>query len=222
MKLEELKQMSNIKVLFRAKSGRGKTLHACRVALKVSDNGGRVLYVDTEAEGSTTMVNLIEGGEFDEGALEAMEYEQVNSYEELMGLLDKDVQDEYDLIVVDTLDHKHTFTLRHVTDEQNAADVDWNEYPRIYNAEKQVMEAIGKPRANIISTIDPESGKMDKPKGTQTNVHGYFGTVVDLRKAEDGWSHTIRNWVGKRKAIGNKVSNLDEVLAEEILERVEA
>jgi len=222
MKLEELKRQSNLKVLFRAKSGYGKTLRSAKIALSVSAEGGPVLYVDTEAEGSTTMVNLIESGRFDEGALENLEYEQVNSYEELMGCIGNDVQRDYDLVVVDTLDHKHTFALRHVTDAQNAADADWNEYPRIYSAEKDVMEAIGKPKANIVATIDPESGKIDKPKGAQTNIHGYFGTVVDLRKTEDGWSHTIRNWVGKSKAIGNKVTDLDEVLTDEILERVDA
>jgi len=222
MKLQELKQKSNTKILFRGKSGRGKTLKACTLALRVSGQGGRVLYVDTEAEGSTTMVNLIEGGKFDEEDLENLEYVQVGSYEELTGALEEETQEDYDLVVVDTLDHKHTFTLRHVTDEQNAADADWNEYPRIYSAEKQIMESIGKPKANIVATLDPESGKMDKPKGTQTNIHGYFGTVVDLRKAEDGWSHTIRNWVGKQKAIGNKVADLDDVLTRDIMERVEA
>jgi len=223
MELQELKQQSNIKVLLRGKSGRGKTYRVCEVALNVLDDGGKVLYLDTEAEGSTTMVSLVEDPDtdFDEDTVEGLEYRQVDSYDEMMGLLDNDsgVQDQFDLVVLDTLDHKHSYVLKHVTDAKRDSDPDWNEYAAIYSEEKEFMEQIGKPEANIIATIDPDSGSANKPKGAQTNVHGYFTAVIDLTKESDGWSHKIRNWVNKGDAIGAKHPDLTAKLTEEVVDR---
>lgn len=223
MELEELKQQSNIKVLLRGKSGRGKTYRACEVALNVCDVGGEVLYLDTEAEGSTTMVALVEDEETDYTAetVEGLDYRQVDSYDELMALIDNDsgVQGDFDLVVIDTLDHKHSYVLKHVTDAKRDSDPDWNEYAAIYSEEKEFMEQIGKPGTNIIATIDPDSGSMDKPKGAQTNIHGYFTAVIDLTKESDGWSHKIRNWVNKGDAIGAKHPDLTGKLTEEVEER---
>ena len=225
MELQELKKQSNIKVLLRGKSGRGKTYRAVVVALNVCDAGGKVLYIDTEAEGSTTMVSLIEDEDtdFDEDTIDTLDYRQCESYDEMMSLLDKDngIQEKFDLVVIDTLDHKHSYVLKHITDEKRDADADWNEYAQIYSEEKEFMEEIGKPKANIIATIDPDSGSMSKPKGAQTNVHGYFTAVIDLTKEGDGWSHKIRNWVNKGEAIGAKHPNLTEKLTEEVTERSE-
>lgn len=223
MELEELKKQSNIKVLLRGKSGRGKTYRAANIALNVCDAGGKVLYLDTEAEGSTTMVELIEDEEtdFDEDTVATLEYKQVDSYEDLKSIIDNDngAQSDFDLIVIDTLDHKHSYVLKHVTDAKRDSDPDWNEYAAIYSEEKELMENIGKPKANIIATIDPDSGSMDKPKGAQTNVHGYFTAVIDLTKESDGWSHKIRNWVNKGDAIGAKHPDLTRKLTEEVTER---
>lgn len=223
MEFEELKQQSNLKVLLRGKSGRGKTFRAAKIALNVCQEGGDVLYLDTEAEGSTTLVALVEDEdtEFTEDTVDTLDYRQVESYEEIMAVLDKDsgIQDEFDLIVFDTLDHKHSYVLKHVTDAKRESGADWQEYASIYSEEKELMEQIGKPKANIIATIDPDSGSMDKPKGAQTNVHGYFTAVIDLTKESDGWSHKIRNWVNKGEAIGAKHPDLDNKLTEEALER---
>jgi hypothetical protein len=220
MEYEQIKRQSNMKVLFRAKSGRGKTLNSVKIALMVSRNGGSVLYIDTEQEGSTTIVELVESGEFDEEDVSGIEYVQAESYDDLMGYLSQDTQEEYDLVVVDTLDHKHSFAIRKVTNNRKA-DADWNQYPQIYDSEKRIMEAIGKPRTNIVATIDPESGKMDKPKGCQTNVHGYFTAVFDLRKDGDEWGNVVRNYVGNSNVIGKQVPELPENLSEKILERID-
>jgi len=223
MELAELKKKANIKVLLRGKSGRGKTYRVCEVALAVCDAGGDVLYIDTEAEGSTTMVSLVEDEDtdFDESTVANLEYKQVDSYDELSGLLDNDngVQGDFDLVVVDTLDHKHSYVLKHVTDAKRDSDPDWNEYAAIYSEEKELMEQIGKPDTNIIATIDPDSGSANKPKGAQTNVHGYFTAVIDLTKESDGWSHKIRNWVNKGDAIGAKHPDLTRKLTEEVTDR---
>lgn len=223
MDFEELKQQSNLKVLLRGKSGRGKTFRAADIALEVCHEGGKVLYLDTEAEGSTTMVSLVEDDEteYTEETVENLDYRQVESYEEMMAVLDKDSgeQSKFDLIIIDTLDHKHSYVLKHVTDAKRESGADWQEYASIYAEEKELMEQIGKPEANIIATIDPDSGSMDKPKGAQTNVHGYFTAVIDLTKEGDGWSHKIRNWVNKGEAIGAKHPNLNDKLVEEVMER---
>lgn len=226
MEFSELKSSSHVKSLLWANSGRGKTYNSCHTALDVADKGRRVLYIDTEAEGSSTMVRLIESDETDytKDTVENIEYQQVDSYEELMNYLDPDegCHDEFDLIVVDTLDHKHTYALKAVTDAKQESDADWNEYAAIYSAEKQVMECIGQPETNILACIDPDSGKHDKPKGAQTNVKGYFTIVVQLTK--DGtqeWGYKILNYVGRSDLIGGQDPNKDihEQISKEVIER---
>jgi len=220
MNLKELKQYSNIKVLFRGKSGRGKTRLAVYVALGVADAGGDVLYIDTEAEGATTMVSFIESGKYPEEAVETLEYVRADNYEDFASNITQEVQSDYDLVVVDTLDHKHSYVLKHVTDSKLESEADWNEYPMIYSKEKQIMEELAQPKSNIVATLDPDSGSNQKPKGAQTNIHGYFSAVIDLTKSGSDFDHVIRNWVGKGHAIGNSASNLEETLVDEILERV--
>jgi cellulose biosynthesis protein BcsQ len=128
MEYEKLKSKSVKKVLLRAKSGRGKTLTAARVALEVSRMGGEVLYVDTEAEGSTTMVALVEDKEtdYEPEDVENIQYVRADSYTDLMENIH--AQDgrhtEFDLIIVDTLDHKHSYVLKHITDAKRDAGAD--------------------------------------------------------------------------------------------------
>jgi|APHM01.1.fsa_nt_gi RecA/RadA recombinase len=226
MEFDELKKLSRRKILLRAKSGRGKTRLCSIVALNVARAGARVLYVDTEAEGSTTMVEMVEDPDtdFEPDDVGNVEYVQAQSYEELMDAIDKDGpnQGKFDLIVVDTLDHKHSYTLKHVTDAKLESDADWNQYPHIYSAEKQLMEQIGKPTTNFICTLDPDSGSMDKPKGAQTNVHGYFDIVLELIKNNDGWDNKIRNWVNHGDKIGMKHPDVEGKLTEVVLERTDA
>jgi len=218
MELEELKSKSNEKVLLRGKSGRGKTDTSCRIVVKLLAGGVDVMYVDTESEGANTIVKLVEGLGFDEDVVENLEYVQVSTYDALKQALER--QSEFDVMVVDTLDHKHTFAIKGVTDAKRESDADWNQYPQIYSAEKQIMEMLGKPDCNIIATVDPDSGSMDKPKGAQTNVHGYFSIVVDLKKSGDEWTNQVNNWVGRGEVIGASVDNLVEALTNEIKERV--
>lgn len=220
MKFQDLKRQSNTKILLRGKSGRGKTNAASKIALRVSRNGGKVLYLDTEAEGSTTMVSLVENGEFEESDVENLTYKRIESYDNLMEQISEDNQEKHDLIVVDTLDSKHTFALEKVTNSKMASNADWNQYPAIYSREKQVMETLGKPKCNILCTLDPDSGKMDKPKGAQTNIHGFFTVVMDMTKNGDSWGNVTRNFVGRGDWIGKKVPDVDEVLADEVLQRV--
>lgn len=224
MDFDELKQKSNLKVLIRGKSGRGKTRLCVKMALEVAQDGGDVLYVDTEAEGSSTMVAMVEDPdtEYEKGDVEHIEYKQANDYDELRDYVDNDsrYQDEFDLIIVDTLDHKHSYVLKAVTDAKHDGDADWNEYARIYGEEKNLMEQLAKPKTNIVATLDPDSGSMDKPKGAQTNVHGYFTIVVDLKKNGDGWTHKIRNWVNRGDLIGKKVPDIGEALYNEISDRI--
>lgn len=224
MEFDELKSKSNTKVLVRGKSGRGKTMTAALVALNVAEEGGRVLYVDTEAEGSSTLVAVVEDSDtqFTEETVGNIEYVQADDYSSLKNYVDKDgrYQKEFDLIVVDTLDHKHSYVLKEVTDAKREGDADWNEYARIYGEEKNFMEQIAKPKTNVLATLDPDSGSMDKPKGAQTNVHGYFTIVVDLKKNGDGWTHKIRNWVNRSDLIGKKVPDLVDALTKEVTERL--
>lgn len=225
MDFQELKQKSQLKVLLRGKSGRGKTYRASDIALRVSREGGDVLFIDTEAEGSTTLVNLVESETNDYGPedVENIEYVQAENYDDLIEHLDPESgrHDEYDLVILDTVDHKHSYVLKHVTDAKRDSGADWQEYASIYAEEKEVMEKIGKPRTNILCTLDPESGGMDKPKGSETNVHGYFSVVVDLMKNGDEWGNKIRNWVGLERAIGVQADNLNEKIVEEVTERSE-
>jgi hypothetical protein len=220
MELDELKRQSWIKVLLKGKSGRGKTRMCSKIALTLSRDGISVLYVDTESEASTTMVKFIEDGEYEESDLQNVTYKQVSDYDSLVDHIGDDAQEEYDVIIVDTLDHKHTFALEKVTGEKRKANADWNQYPQIYSREKEIMEALSKPSCNIIATLDPDSGKVDKPKGAQTNIHGYFNIVIKLIKDGDSWGNKTRNYVGWSDAIGKKIPDLDEQLTDEIRDRV--
>lgn len=226
MKLDELKKQSNAKILLRGKSARGKTRACAIVALEVSAEGRTVKYVDTEAEGSTTIVNLIEEGEYSEGDVENINYIQVDNYDQLIEEIPLIEQREYDLLIIDTLDHKHSFTIRKVMEDviesEEAGDKmspDWNMYPEIYSREKEIMELVGKSKTNILATLDPDSGKMDKPKGTQTNVHGYFSAVIDMKKSNDEWTNQVVNWIGNSDWIGRPHKKLATAIIREVLDR---
>lgn len=206
MDIEELKQKSYLKVLFVGESGTGKTMNSAKVALKMLEAGADVLYLDTESEGSTTLLKVIDQEGYDDDVVENLEYELIDSLEQWYGAFDR--SDDFDLMVIDTLDHKHSYVISSVTDAKRDGDADWNEYAQIYSEEKKLMEKIGKPKTNILATIDPASGKSNKPKGAQTNVFGYFTAVVQLVKNGDEWSNKIINWVGHSDRIGTKAADL--------------
>jgi hypothetical protein len=220
MDIGELKKQTSLKVLSRGKSGTGKTRLASLVALGVLEEGYSVLYIDTETEGATNMVTLIDKEGYDDDVVENLTYLQVSNYEGMKSSLNN--AEDYDLVVFDTLDHKHSFVLKAVTDAKRDADADWNEYPQIYSEEKEFMTDISNVNTNVLATIDPESGKSSKPKGTQVNIHGYFSVVVDLYRDGDSWSHKIDNWIGRSDLIGKELSNVDlhEALLKEVLERL--
>lgn len=219
MEIDELKRQSNLKVLFEGPSGYGKTYSACRVALLILQEGYEVMYIDTESEGSETMLNIIDKKDLDDDIVDNLEYKRAGDYSQLTDYINKG--DNYDLVVVDTLDHKHSYVLKAVADAKRDSDADWNQYPQIYSEEKELMNTLGDPDTNIIATLDPDSGKRDKPKGAQTNVQGYFSAVVELRKEGEGeWGHKILNWVGKSDWIGKAHPDFPDVVAEEIMERV--
>lgn len=218
MQFEDLKQQSNLKVLFEAPSGYGKTYSAVKVVLELLESEKEVLYIDTEAEGSETLVNLIEAGDHDEEVVEHLDYVRAEDYDTLESAIQKG--GDYDLMVVDTLDHKHSYVLKAVAGAKRDSDADWNEYPQIYSEEKELMNQLGDPETNVIATLDPNSGKDDKPKGAQTNISGYFSAVIELRKQGEGeWGHKIRNWVGKSDWIGKAHPEFPAVVANEIKER---
>lgn len=222
MEFQELKRKSHAKVLLRGKSSRGKTYNACLIVIKLLEKGADILYIDTESEGSTTIVHFIEDGEYPKDIVENLDYIQVDDYGSFMDALES--QSDYDLVVVDTLDTKHSYVLKHVTDAKTKAGADWNEYPKIYSEEKELMDKIGKPTTNILATLDPDSGKMDKPKGAQTNVHGFFNTVIDLKKTGDDWTNKVINFVGRSDLIGVKLgekTSLADNLANHITDRIE-
>ena len=220
MDFEELKRQANHKVLFYGRSRSGKTRAVTTIALEAAHAGLKVKYVDTESDGSMSLVNLIERGDYKREAVRNIEYIVVDNYDELVSNISKDSgsQDKFDLIIVDTLDHKHTFALRKVTDAKVKSDADWNEYPMIYSTEKQIMEIISKPDTNFVATLDPESGSMDKPKGAQANILGFFSVVVRLQKDSDTYAGTIENWIGRDDVIGATKKTDDVVGA--ITERV--
>lgn len=219
MEFSELKKKSNLKVLLEGQSGSGKTLSASKVALEVMESQGDVLYLDTEAEGSETMVNLIEDGDYSEDVVQNLTYERVESHSDFKDNLSR--MGDYDLIVLDTLDHKHSFVLKAIADAKRDGDADWNEYPQIYGEEKELMRMVGDPESNIVATLDPNSGSDDKPKGAQTNIGGYFSAVIETRKKGDGeWGHKITNWVGKSDWIGKAHPHFPKVVADEMTERM--
>lgn len=222
MDLEELRGKSFIKELVRGKSGRGKTYAISRAAIDLSKEGLDVMYADTESEGAMTLLKLVETGGYKEGDIRNIHYEQTWSYEDVMGVLSTSNQKRYDVIVLDTLDHKHTYAINSYVEEASdtRSDVDWSEWTAIHDLEKQMMEKISKPKTNIIATIDPDSGKMEKPKGVQTNVHGYFNLVVDMMKnGDDDWSHIVRNYVCGERYIGKTTPNVVDLLKKEIVKR---
>jgi len=225
MKYEELKAKSNHKLLFYGPSMRGKTRTASTIALELSKEGVPVKYVDTESEGSSTMVNLIEQGDYSEDDVENLDYCIVDSYEGLTSEISEEggAQDKYGLIVIDTLDHKHTFALKEVTDKKVKSDADWNEYPAIYSAEKQIMEIISKPDTNFLCTFDPESGGSDKPKGAQGNILGFFSVVVRLEKGDEEYAGTIENWIGRSDVVDttHRTEDIIDKMADMLSERTE-
>jgi len=230
MEYEELKKKSTYKVLLKGPSGTGKTMNAVRAALEVANAGGKVLYVDTESEAAGTIVRFIEDGYFGPEVVENIEHELVSSGDRFLELLDSSVQEDYDLVVYDTLDNKHTYALKDVTDAKMKANADWNEYAVIYDYEKQLMEEMGKPECVIIGCLDPESGKKDKPKGCQTNIDGFFSTVLSLsnpvRNGEQVHEVYIENWVGDldgnlngKKGSGDNLYVVMDSMIDEVKER---
>lgn len=214
--LQQLKEKSNKKILLRGESGSGKTHTTSRVIIEALDDDMEVMYVDTESEGSTTIVEMIEQGDYEEEILEGLDYEQIDDFERFMDLISKDNQEGYDILVVDTLDHKHTMALKEVTNAEMASEADWNQYPMIYDVEKSIMELLSKPKCHVIGTIDPDSGKIDKPKGAQVNVHGYFNIVVDLTKSGGEWGNIVRNWVNRGDWVNKEHPELVEALVNEL------
>lgn len=218
MQFKKLKQQSNIKVLLEGKSGRGKTMTSVKTAIHLLSEGHSVLYIDTESEGSETFVNLIEDGDYEKSIVENLEYCRADDYNALVEAINR--SEDYDLMILDTIDHKHSYVLKAVTEAKRDSDADWNQYPQIYSEEKELMSALGNPDTNIIVTLDPDSGKRDKPKGAQTNIRGYFSVVVELRKQGEGeWGHKILNWVGRSDWIGKAHPEFPDVLGSEISER---
>lgn len=223
MDLQDLKNKSKVKALFWAKSGRGKTYQLSKLALKASRKGLNVLYLDTESEGSTTMVELIENGDFDEEDLDNVKYKKISTFKELREYTDPDEghQRNVDILIIDTLDHKHTYTIKEVTEDKQEPEADWNEYPAIYSKEKQIMENLGDPNCHVAAAIDPDSGKASKPKGAQTNVRGYFTIVAKLTKDGSEWSNKILNFVGGSDYIGAQIADkeINDVVLETIKDR---
>lgn len=225
MDIDDLRSKSHIKILFRGFSGTGKTLNSCIVALEVAKEGGRVKYIDTEDEGSETIVDMVDSGWYDSDLEGEIEYTRVTGAKEFFDEFPEEDQCDWDLVVVDTLDHKHTYALRVVTDERKKSDVNWNQFPAIYDAEKSFMQAVGQPDTHIVASIDPESGKSDKPKGTQVNVDGYFDIVVRLQRGDNvDWEGVVENFVGDldNNYIGKKASgdNLRDFVRQEVAGRV--
>lgn len=219
MEIEELRKKSFLKVLMSGSSGTGKTYNSSKITLSILEAGGSVLFVDTEAEGSTTLLEIIDKKGYDDDIVDDLEYLPVDGLEQWYGAFER--AGDFDLMVIDTLDHKHSYVIKAVTDAKTKGDADWNEYAQIYSKEKELMEKIGKPSTNILATIDPDSGKSDKPKGAQTNVFGYFTAVVQLVKNGDEWSNKILNWVGNSDRIGTKAANLPENVSNSFMEYME-
>lgn len=217
MDIQELREKTQKRYLFKGKSGRGKTLQSCRVALKILSAGGEVLYVDTESEGSATMLNVIEDENYPDDVVEGLDYTRTEGYSDLMESISN--AEDYNLLVLDTLDHKHSYVLKEVADAKRDNGADWNEYPQIYGEEKEMMRSLGSISTNLIATLDPESGSSDKPKGAQTNIEGYFTTVVELRKqGEQEWGHKIINWLGHSEWIGKQHPKFPDPVVGEIKE----
>ena len=109
----------------RGKSGRGKTDTSCRIVVELLSRGADVIYVDTESEGANTIVKLVENGDYDDDIVENLEYVQVSTYDALTQSLER--QGDHDVMVVDTLDHKHTFAIKGVTYAKRESDADENQ-----------------------------------------------------------------------------------------------
>lgn len=213
MKLNTLKEFSTVNVLLEGKSGRGKTYNACQIAVEVLDSGGSVLYIDTETQGSKTLVKVVEEG-YHNDVVEDLDYRRASDLDSLMPAIDE--AEDYDMVVVDTLDHKHGFVIEAVTEAKSNPEADWNEYPVIYSKEKEVMQALENSKTSVVATLDPESGSSEKPKGAQTNVRGYFDVVFRLVRNDAEWGNSCLNWVGQGDRIGKTAGDLPGRIVEEL------
>ncbi len=220
MDFQELKSKAKKKALLRGESATGKTMTASQTTMRVLDSGYEVKYIDLESEGRDTIVKLVEDGEYEEEVVSGLDYVQPDDYEDFESELSRG--SNFDLVVIDPMDHKHTMVLKHVSDAKTKADADWNEYPQIYSGEKQIMESISNMDTNVLCTLDPDSGKEDKPKGAQTNIHGYYSIVVDLYRGGDEWQHKVFNWIGRPDLIGGSINNVElhEALSEAFMDRM--
>lgn len=223
MDYQDIKPQANKKVLLRGSSSLGKTYTCVHVAILVAKEGYNVLYVDTETEGAETIVSLVESDVYSEDDVENLDYHQANEYDEFMSLIEDENQHNYALMIVDTLDHKESFAQLHEKDTQLGSEIEWSEWFGVRETEKKVMETLNKPSCNVIATIDPESGSMEKQKGVQTNVHGYFNVVVDMKRHNGEYTNVVSNFVGRDGVIGNTIgqdeplwNNLKKVIVDRI------
>lgn len=217
MDVSELQELTQKRILLEGPSGYGKTYTSCQVALGVLEAGGSVMYVDTETEGSGTILNVMRDQGHDDEVIEDLEYQRVDDYDGMKNAIER--ASGFDLMVFDTLDHKHSYVLKAVADAKRDNDADWNEYPQIYGEEKEVMRAMGSIGTNVVATIDPESGSDSKPKGAQTNIRGYFTAVVEMRKpAEDEWGHKVIAWMDHPEWIGKKHPKFPQPAIDEVIE----
>lgn len=188
----DLNQVKNlvVKVLLKGTSGTGKTHYLTRIA---KDYDGDVLFVDTEEEA----LLMFQTFEEDLSHIDYFQVENFKVFEELIGR-----QRDYDLVCVDTLDDKNTFSIEDATRDGEASP-EWNQYANIYAKEKRLMRQIRKPDANMLCAVDPESGKKDKPKDVAVNVDGRFTTVLELRDNGGFVVNDVVQGEFRGKVIGN-------------------
>lgn len=219
MEYEQLLEKTNRKVHLKGVSNTGKTFTASKVVVNCLRAGMEVCVGDLEDSVVKTIVNIIESNDVDKEVVGNLEMVEVESFDDLIELTERG--QEFDLVVFDPLDHKHSLAAEHSLDVKTEADIEWNEYHLVYSWEKEVMKRINKMECNVITTIDPESGSSDKDKGVQANIHGYHDIVISLILNGDEHTNKVRKWLGKEDISGSPVGNLTEGLSKQIIQRTD-
>ncbi|MDK2824697.1 MAG: hypothetical protein PWP71_2615 [Clostridia bacterium] len=212
MKRDELLQSYKLKTLLEADSGAGKTYACVKCAEAVSENGGKVLYLDVDEGAMLELLNL------DDNALENITYLNISSYAQLNNILKKKAEN-YDLVIIDILyPHLKDWARHHVReallnqgyyylgekripiDNPETFDLRGFLYSIANNKEKEIFILLRKLKSHIICTAYP----IDDDKKNQ--IRGYFDIVFQIFHTHEGrTAKTIK--VRANPQLENKLTN---------------
>jgi len=224
--LKEIQKIVRKKDLYSGGSGTGKTHSALFDMLGLISAGmaKTAVIIDCEAGAIDEMEALMTGeSEYAnqnvfQKLFESVEYHPVSTWSEYKKLALSGV----DVVLIDTLNHKHVLARHHIKDEiQKAGTVkvgkemvkltdpdswtlDWEHYNQVYELETRFMEQLMHCGSHVIATLDPNLGKSNKQKGEQNAVDGYFSLIVDTHMEGKEYRGLIAKNRGKRANVDVK------------------